>query len=273
MISSRKQFRQGYHGLSHHEFAGALVAFFCAVLAFGSGQCFSEDLIDKEKEEDPIWKIEVDWEIRIPNPDFKTSSPQISLIISAFDHLDSWHGELVVNCSEYSTAANDGGISTRLWNGEQLQSGTFARTNEPINILDERIDVTQVLSLEEGANGLVLWSKHLISESTTWGVINQFGGGSSNHNLTNLNNFNWEITFNESGVNVGRNRVERLRIKQIRLYHQSGAVSQADPLAEVHAGLLGTTSSITVINPNGTFSTTQPIDQKTLDAVNFSEGF
>ncbi|MCA9042722.1 MAG: hypothetical protein KDA69_00290 [Planctomycetaceae bacterium] len=223
---------------------------------------------------DPIWKVEIDWEIRVVNPSAETSSPQISLIISAFPHLDSWYGEIIVNSCQYSSGAYDGGISTRLWNGLSPSTSTYSRVDQPI-VLDDVIELTQMFSIEESTSTpgtTVLWSKHKASSSSTWGSVLQFGGGMGNSPLANLNNFDLQVTYNESGVNVGRNRVERIRVNKVRLYHASGEITETSPSYEIHNGLIGDTASFRTLNSDGTYSTV-PVDSKTSDSVEFNTGF
>ena len=218
---------------------------------------------------DPLMRVEIDWEIRIKNPNDLTSSPQISLIISAFPHLNSWHGELLVNSHRTAGETGMGGIGTQLWNGLTRSTSTHSRAGEVLAQTTETLKITQSFGME----GEVIWCRHVATESMTWGTVPGFGGGMSGSQLPHINDFDLQTTIDESGVTAGRNRVEYIRIKKVRFYYNSGLIHEESLSRDIFQGLTGDATSAIVVNADGSLNTVQPIDTKTYDAVDLGEGF
>jgi hypothetical protein len=167
-----------------------------------------------------IVRVEEDWELVVGQPDANVCGPQIATTMSPFNDINSTYFTSEINhrSAPYWTA---GGLTIHQWNGEQrIQS--FDRADRAVmNTASEVVTWTQYMYLENG-NRLVFEVQN--GASTTWGPFGYSGlfKVKANWNQTHINGYNPALSIAQSGVTFAGNRVQSLKIKEIRLTLDDG---------------------------------------------------
>jgi len=168
-------------------------------------------------------RVEEDWEIILNEPDANVNAPQFHTAMSPFSNADSLFIQITWNYQEVPDASA-GGLQIQAWHYDNL----LAKKNvdsDKMSTSAETVTWTQVLrptgsydhnSIENG-------------QSTTWGT---FGGPTMSlaggFPLANLNDYTPEFSVANSWITYGDNRVELLRIKEVRYYDGSGNLISTD---------------------------------------------
>ena len=168
---------------------------------------------------EPVLRIEEDWELVVNEPNDDTTAPQFHTIMSPSENLDSFHAQTLWNYRETPNFVA-GGVQLHSYNGETLirkrsiESGT-------LSALAETITWTQALSTD----GTILLFEIFNGVSTTWGAFGNDMNISSSAGLSQLNDYDPEVTVKNSCVTFGANRVESMRVVQVRYYGSSGLLA------------------------------------------------
>jgi hypothetical protein len=161
-----------------------------------------------------VTAIEEDWQLDINTSNAVRSSPQFDCLTSTGADIQSLYAILVVN----QHGATGGNLQLQLWNGDQLLAITDVPNSSAIlNTTGERINWTTRLSLSKS----VLTAEILNLSSTTWGNStgkNTIATVSAATSLAGLDSYDPNVTCQNSGVEIGNTRVQKLTLRKTRIY-------------------------------------------------------
>jgi hypothetical protein len=171
-----------------------------------------------------VVSVEEDWELVLGEPDQNVCGPQVVTTMSPFNNINDTFFTLEINhrSAPYWTA---GGLSIHQWSGEwRIQS--YDRADRSVMDTDnETVTWTQMLDVNNlNAGQLTFQIKN--GNSTTWGPFGYSGMFKlhTNWGVMNLNGYTPDVSVAQSGVAFAGNRVQSLKIKQIRLTLDNGQV-------------------------------------------------
>ena len=199
------------------------ILFFCLMPAL--------DVRGEDDEVDVVIAIEEDWVLKVGDPDTNSAGPQISCTISPVGDLNGLHAVFALN-HRSQPDFKSGGLQLQLWNGEQqIAYKDFSNTGLLCH-QSESIHWTSRMKLVD--NNIVF--EILNGNSLSW---NQFGGqGSLKHtcgsSIQNLKDYKPCTTVQNSGIGYASNRVDKLFLKELRVYMQSGKIFTNNTERVVH---------------------------------------
>ena len=161
-----------------------------------------------------VTSIEEDWQLDIDTPNSVRSSPQINCLTSTGAGTQSLHALFLIN----EPGSVGGNLQLQLWNGGQLLATTdVPNTSDVLNTIGERINWTTRLSISNG----VLTAEVFNLSSTTWG--NSAGKTQSPVSplpqvCSDLSSYDPNVTCQNSGVEFGNMRVQKLMLRKTRVY-------------------------------------------------------
>lgn len=168
--------------------------------------------------------VEEDWELVLGQPDYNVCGPQVVTTMSPFNNINDTFFTLEINhrSAPYWTA---GGLSIHQWSGEwRMQS--YDRADRSVMDNDsEVVTWTQMLDVNNIDVGQLTF-KIKNGNSTTWGPFGYSGMFKlhTNWGVANLNSYTPDVSVAQSGVAFAGNRVQSLKIKQIRVTLDDGTV-------------------------------------------------
>ena len=172
-----------------------------------------------------VMRVEEDWEVVLNYPDSDVEAPQFHTVISPFAHVDSFHLQITWNYREETDFAG-GGMQLRAWNGE-FAAGSKSYREDKLSTTAETITWSQTMNLD--ANGTLTFAVENGS-SSTWGAF----GGTSATSLTGkvlmptLNDYSTATSVKNSWITYGANRVDEIRINEVRRYNAAGVLLSRD---------------------------------------------
>ena len=170
--------------------------------------------------DDPILRVEEDWEVVLNEPGSAVNAPQFHTLMSPLGNIDSVYAQVTWNYREIPDAAA-GGAQIQAWNGEHVFQ-MKDRVSNQLSTVAETISWTQRLE----TNGSLLRFRVVNGQSVTWGA---FGGSEWNvegtANLADLNGYSTDVSATNAGITYGSNRIDSLIIKEVRYYGASGLIS------------------------------------------------
>lgn len=176
-----------------------------------------------------VIRVEEDWVLQVTEPAPNTSSPQIGTQLTP-DHTDGVNfAQFRMNFQE-SPEFVEGGMQIQLWEGA---INTTERTAEHMNLsyANETLSWTQVMSVADNR----LEFSVINGVSTSFG---DFGGNSfrirSVTNFEDLDGYDTAKSVEDSGITLGANRVQSLRLVQVRKTLANGAVVVDDAVRQVY---------------------------------------
>ena len=165
-----------------------------------------------------VVRVEEDWELVLGEPDPVIVGPQVTTTMSPTGNLDGVYFTFEINHRSLPWWT-PGGLTIHQWSGEaRVQS--FDRSNRSVmQTSGETVSWTQILSVD-GTN-LTFQVKN--GSSTTWGPF----GYSNMFKLRtafsgDLSGYSPDLSVAQSGAAFAGNRVQLLRIKEVRLTLSSG---------------------------------------------------
>ena len=177
-----------------------------------------------------VVRVEEDWELAIGEPDETTNAPQVTCVTSPVGHVNGVYVAFDLNHHSL-TDYYSGGLQLQLWHDDEPLSDDYPRMYNLLNVPGEVVTWTQRMRLGEDR----LRFDVVNGQSSSWGP---FGGTtlsvSLQTSLSNLNQYNPDVSVANSGVGFGGNRVERLVLKRVRLYRANGNVEVREVNAVVH---------------------------------------
>jgi hypothetical protein len=169
-----------------------------------------------------VVRIEEDWELVLGNPDQLVCGPQVVTTMSPFGDLDSTYFTLEINHRSvpYWTP---GGLSVHQWYGENRIESWDRADRSVMSTNSEVVTWTQQLYIENG-NRLVFQIRDGVS--STWGPFGYSGlfKVGANWNQSGINEYSPAVSIAASGVPYCGNRVQSLKIKEVRVTLDDGRV-------------------------------------------------
>ena len=190
--------------------AGALVVGF---LGFASSPSTSAQVVALPE---PVVRVEEDWRLELNEPDRYVDSPQFHTVMTPYSDVDSYFAQVLWNYRE-TPAFSAGGVQLQSYNGTRLQSRRSLEYGR-LSTTAETIRWTQALE----TNGTELTFEVVNGQSSTWGDFGREMRIADDADLQSLDEYNPEVSVRESCVTFGSNRVNSLRIVEVRYYGASG---------------------------------------------------
>ena len=177
-----------------------------------------------------VIRVEEDWEMVVSDPDPNVDSPQVTCTMSPVGNIAGWHAAFDLNQRSF-VEFNPGGLQLQLWNGEVAISQVTAAASGLLATPGESISWTQSMQIADD----YLVFRISGGNSVTWG---DFGGSSLQialpSGLSSLNGYDPGVSVQNSGVGYAANRVQRLVLKRVRYYTESGEQWQDNTERLVH---------------------------------------
>jgi hypothetical protein len=185
-----------------------------------------------------VMKVEEDWEMVVLEPSPDITAPQITCLISPVGNIDGVYAALELNHGSMPDFSS-GGLQLQAWNGESwITVRDYADTTLQNNA--EVVTWTTRMSIEEdiigdGNNLDELTFRVANGNSTSWGLFGTEGTFklSIDSELTDLNGYSPAVSVANSGIGFGSQRVERLVLKRVRYYDDSGTLLFEDTTQRV----------------------------------------
>ena len=163
----------------------------------------------------PIVGVRTHWEVRLMEPEWKIGTPQFIAVITPDGSLNNDFAILELNHSTIPEATA-GGIQFQVWHGDLPVKWYSPGSNIACQYAGETIRFTMEMKLEKADSGgqQIVFSVINLA-SSTWGKIGTVATFTRPTQLTSLNGFTPHSSVKESGVSVGGNRVEYMKIDSI----------------------------------------------------------
>ncbi len=210
--------------IKQEKLVGSLIIFASAALLALFTFCpilYAEEAVD-------VMRVEQDWEVVLNEPGTDIDAPQFHTVISPFGNLDSFYLQVCWNYREEPDFV-PGGMQLQAWQGED-PAGKKSYREDKLSTFAETITWTQTMQ----TNGSVLTLGIINGSSTTWG---SFGGAdtslSGNVGVANLNGYSTDTSVYNSWISYGANRVNTLRITEVRRYDRDGKLISRDQTPRV----------------------------------------
>lgn len=183
--------------------------------------------------EQDVMRVEQDWEVVLNEPDRDVDAPQFHTVISPYSDLDSFHLQISWNYRE-SELFSGGGMQLRAWCGE-FPAGSKSYRDDKLSTTAETISWSQAMRID-GCGNLTFSVDN--GSSITWGSF----GGTDATSLTgqtgrvvlpNLNSYTTATSVENSWITYGANRVDEIRIKEVRRYNSEGVLLSRDTTPKV----------------------------------------
>jgi hypothetical protein len=175
-----------------------------------------------------VMRVEEDWEVVLNEPGENVDAPQFHTIISPYASLDSFHLQVCWNYRELPEFAA-GGLQLIARAGDYCVGRKTCRANR-LSTVAETITWTSAIE----TNGSILTFEIASGQSTTWG---SFGGPESRLSgavhVPYLNGYSTDFSADKSWISYGANRVNLLRIKEVRRYDGAGNLISRDTTPRV----------------------------------------
>lgn len=174
-------------------------------------------------DEPSVVRVEEDWEVVLNEPASHLDAPQFHTVISPQGDLEHYHAQITWNYRERPDFSSGGMQIAALWN-DQVLADRVAR-EDPLSTSAESISWTQEVRCSFGL--LTFAVKN--GSSSTWG---SFGGAeltlTGAVGVYNLNGYSTDTSVENSWVSFGANRINLLRIKEVRRYDAAGNLLSRD---------------------------------------------
>lgn len=169
----------------------------------------------------PILRVEEDWVLVLNVPGESKHSPQFHTIMSPLRNLDSMYFQVNWNYRE-NPDYEPGGLEIACWEGDQLRTHQSMR-EEQLSTYAETITWTQRLVTD----GELISFQIVNGQSTTWGP---FGGMTLDraYPMRDLEGYRPSVSVNNSLITYGSNRVNLLKISEVRYYDGAGRLVRRD---------------------------------------------
>jgi hypothetical protein len=175
-----------------------------------------------------IMRIEEDWEVVLNEPSSDVDAPQFHTAMSPFPDTSSYYLQVCWNYREQAEFTA-GGMQLQAWQGD-FAAGKKNYREDKLSTTAETITWTQSMQ----TTGSVLTLAIDNGSSTTWG---SFGGSdtslSGSVGVSSLNSYDSNTSVENSWITYGANRVDLLRIKEIRYYNGNGVLLSRDTVPKV----------------------------------------
>ena len=181
--------------------------------------------------EEPIYRLEESWEIKIRAADSDIQAPQVTTVMTP-DSQQNGH-YFVFNLNHATQPEFSGGsMQVHCWQFDELFAYNLPLEFGFLRPGEESVTWTQCLELRDGNLIYTITD----GSSRTW---KDFGGEealriSMPSSLQNLNGYSSDETVSGSEVGFAGNRVDRLVLKSVKYYGKHGLVKQTFDPVVVH---------------------------------------
>jgi hypothetical protein len=181
--------------------------------------------------DDPIVRIEEDWELQVKLPDNDVTAPQIITAWSPLGDLSGVHATFEINHIA-SVSFASGGLHLSTWCGDTHLAVVHAGNFASMYTDGEVVRWTQAMEVGEGQLSFEIGS----GTSQTWGNFGDNGSIrlSLNTTLVNLDSYDPAVSLSKSEVSYAGNRVQELQLVRIRYIHASGQTTTENAQRYVH---------------------------------------
>jgi len=175
----------------------------------------------------PIMRVDQDWEAVLIEPGPDTCAPQFHTVMSPFDSLEALALQADWNFRE-DPEFIPGGLQLLAFAGEDVVAARSLR-EDPLSTVAETITWTQRMATTGS------WLRfEIVGNSTSWGA---FGGSDTRlwgtTGVANLNAYRTDLSVGKSWVSYGANRVQLLRIREVRFYDGNNNLLSRDTTSHV----------------------------------------
>lgn len=183
-------------------------------------------------EETPsVVQVEEDWELVVADPDAGATAPQLTCTISPLSTLNNLHAVVEINHKTVPYWA-PGGVHLQTWVGEYNLTRKSIESTSSLSHDNEVVTWTTRMKLTDNSLSFAIVS----GNSTTWGT---FGGGTALYSaygtsLDDLNGYSPDFSVENSGIGFASNRVQSLKLKQVRYKLANGTVLTDNEVRVVH---------------------------------------
>ena len=156
--------------------------------------------------------VEEHWELTVGGPEVDKSCPQISLVMSPTENLDSDHFVFTLNHATFPDFVA-GGLQLQHWDGNEVVELEDASDTEILHHDNEVVSWKQRMWIQDGR----LRMKVFDGTSQTWGGFGHWHELyiSTPTDLTRLNEYRPAISLTESGITYAGNRVSSLVLQKL----------------------------------------------------------
>ena len=164
-----------------------------------------------------IIRIEEDWEIQVAAPWPDRNTPELVASMGPVADESESVVSLLINHATYPEY-RAGGVQLQVWKNEQLMGRSTFAHNRQLATANEIIRFTLVMAMGSGKLKFQVTS----GTSSTFG---EFGGGNwieAPTSLTSLASYSPAASIYRSALSVGRNRLSKYQINQVRVSTESG---------------------------------------------------
>lgn len=217
---------QSARGRHHWRSARNLMVALAALAAAG---CFSSASLAIE-----IVAVEEYWELSLGEPDAATSSPQVCMVMGAYQSLDEGYFVFTLNHHSYPEWAA-GGLQVQRWSADEVAAFKSAPDEGTLHHANEKVSWVQRLSLSNGLLSFEVTG----GTSQSWGSFGEEGELRlvNETSLQNLNRYRPAVSLGESGVAFAGNRVKSLVLTKLRWIDSEGNAYELTAPIDVDADL------------------------------------
>jgi hypothetical protein len=178
-----------------------------------------------------VVKVQEDWELVLGQPDANSVGPQIAVTMSPFENIETTFFTFEINHRSAPTW-QPGGLTIHRWDGEWRQESYDRADRSVMTTNNETVRWTQELRI--GEYGLTFQIKD--GTSSTWGIFGYTGMFKLHTwmDIENLDSYTPDVSVSQSGAAYAGNRVQSMKILQIRLTLDDGSVVTDNTVRTVH---------------------------------------
>lgn len=184
----------------------------CVIVVISAGLSADDPATD-------VFRVEEDWAMVVNDPDLNSNGPQVTCTISPCQ-INAAYAAFDIN---YRTQPNyeSGGLQLHAWDPEDAIVIASSPHADIMLTPGEAVTWTQTMTLQDDR----LTFRVVDGTSTTWGTF----GGHESHlrlvlstNLVNLNQYDPQVSLDNSGVSFASNLVDSLTLVAVRCYDVNG---------------------------------------------------
>ena len=170
-----------------------------------------------------VVRVEEDWELVLNQPSSTKTCPQFETVMSLEGNLYRAHARVTWNYREFPEF-HGAGLQLQSWYGKQVSGHDSVRENE-LSSAAETITWTQVLKVSGHSATFAVANGH----SDTWGAFGDADRTVALYaDLPHLNDYSTDVSAANCRFSYGINRVDLIRIKEVRRYSASGDLLSRD---------------------------------------------